>query len=295
MQHGAIFAALAFTTWGLYPLYFRLLASVSAFEVVLQRAVWSLLVIAVALMVLRRWRWLADLKREPRQLAVYGTSALLISSNWLLYVWAVGSGHVLDASLGYFINPLFNVALGVLVLHERLRAPQWLAVGLAAAGVAWLTFAAGRLPWVALTLAALFSLYGLVRKTARLGALEGLAAETGLMAIVALPLLLWWTLQQQGALLRGDTALLGWLVLLGPLTVLPLLLFTAAARRLPLATLGLLQYISPSLQFVLGVWVFHEAFDSARLLGFALIWSALALYSIDAWRFSVRASVPAPL
>lgn len=294
MNPGAVYAALAFVMWGLYPLYFRLVASVPALEVVLHRAVWSLLFIALVLAYLRRWSWLAALRQTPQQLWVYAASALLISSNWLLYVWAVSSGHVLDASLGYFINPLCNVALGVLVLRERLRLVQWLAVALAAAGVVWLTFTAGRLPWVALTLAALFSLYGLVRKTARLGALEGLSVETGLMAAFALPLLAWWTLQHDGALLRGDTTLVAWLVASGPLTVVPLVMFAAAARRLPLATLGLLQYISPSLQFVLGVWVFHEAFDSARQLGFALIWAGLAVYSVDALALTRRAVAPTP-
>ncbi len=282
MNPGAVYAAFAFVTWGLYPLYFRLLASVSAFELVLQRALWSLIVITLVLAWLQRWSWIVTLRREPRQLWRYAASALLIAGNWLLYVWAVVQGHVLEASLGYFINPLFNVALGVLVLRERLRPAQWLAVALAALGVAWLTFAAGRLPWVALSLAAMFSLYGLVRKTARLGALEGLSVETALLAIVALPALAWWTLHHDGALLRGDTTLVAWLALSGPLTVLPLLLFTAAARRLTLATLGVLQYISPTLQFVLGVWIFGEAFDHTRLVGFMLIWAALLVYSADA-------------
>lgn len=294
MNRGVFYALAAFTTWGLYPLYFLQLRSVSAIEVVLQRALWSLLFIAVVLVLMRHGRWLRELLRTPRQLGVYALSALLISSNWLVYVYAVASQQVLQASLGYFINPLINVALGVLVLGERLRRAQWLAVALALAGVAWLTWAAGGLPWIALALALLFALYGLVRKTARLGALEGLSVETMLMALPALPLLVWWTLQHDGALARGDVSLGFWLMLAGPLTVLPLLWFTAAARRLPLATLGVLQYVSPTLQFVLGVWVFGETFDTTRLVGFLLIWSALAIYSADALRLSLRPPAPAP-
>jgi len=208
-------------------------------------------------------------------------------------VFAVMSGQVLEASLGYFINPLVSVLLGVLVLRERLRPVQWVAVALAAAGVAWLTLQTGRLPWMALMLACSFAVYGLIRKTARLGALEGLTLETLLLAPLVLPALAWITLAQGGAMARGDWALDGWLLLSGPLTALPLLFFGAAARRLPLATVGLVQYLSPTLQFVLGVWVFHEPLLPARLLGFVLIWAGLALYSADALRRMSKA-VPIP-
>lgn len=295
MNRGVIYALLAFSMWGLYPLYFVQLKSVAPLEVVLQRALWSLVFIVAVLAWMRHWRWLQPLQREPRQLGVYALSALLIGSNWLVYVWAVAHGQVLQASLGYFINPILNVALGVLVLRERLRRAQWVAVALACAGVLWLTAAAGAVPWLALSMALLFALYGLVRKTARLGALEGLSIETFLMALPALPLLAWWTASHDGALARGDAGLVAWLVLAGPLTVLPLLAFTGAARRLPLATLGVLQYLSPTLQFVLGVWVFGEAFDTTRLAGFALIWAALAIYSADAIALTRRpAPVPPP-
>lgn len=284
---GLFYGALAFVGWGLYPLFFRELAAVTPLEIILHRALWSVLAVALPLAVLARWSWLGPLLRSPQQMRMVLLGAVLIGANWLIYVWAVSEHRVVEASLGYFINPIVNVALGVAVLGERLRPVQWTAVALAAAGVVWLTATAGALPWIALALALLFALYGLVRKTAALGALEGLAAETALMAVVAVPLLAWWTFTQPGAALAqvragGDTALLGWLMLTGPVTVLPLLGFAAAARRLPLATLGLLQYISPTLQFALGVWVFGEPMDGARLAGFALIWSALALYSADA-------------
>ena len=286
MNNGLLYAALAFTTWGLYPMYLLQVASVPPLEVVLHRSAWSLLFLLLILAVTGRWAWLGQLRRQPRQLALFAASSLLLTTNWLVYIFAVASGHVLDASLGYFINPLVSVLLGVLVLKERLRRVQWAAVGLAAAGVLWLTVGTGRLPWVALVLACSFALYGLIRKTATLGALEGLTLETLILAPVVLPALAWVSLASNGALSRGDWALNGWLLLSGPLTALPLLLFGAAARRLPLATVGLVQYLSPSLQFVLGVWVFHEPMQLQRLVGFMLIWAGLAVYSADAWRRS---------
>lgn len=284
LNPGVIYASSAFVIWGLFPLYFRLMASVSPLEVILHRSVWSLLFLAAVLAVMRRWSWLREVLRDPRQLGTFALSAMLVAVNWLVYIYAVNSGQVVEASLGYFINPLFNVLIGVVLLGERLRRPQWVAVALAGAGVAWLAVAMGRPPWIALALAGSFGLYGLVRKTAKLGSLEGLAFETGLLSLVAVPALAWWTVAQDGALLRGDWALVGWLLTLGPVTAVPLLLFTAGARRLPLSTVGLLQYIGPTLQFGIGVWVFGEAFDAARLAGFAVIWAALAVYTLDALR-----------
>ena len=291
MNPGTLYATLAFTIWGLFPLYFQFIARVPPLEVVLHRSTWALLVVLGLLAWRGRWAWLGETLRQPRRLALFSASAALLSYNWLVYVLAVQTGHVVDASLGYFINPLVNVLLGVVVLRERLRRMQWLAVALAACGVAWLTWQAGQLPWIALTLAGSFGLYGLIRKTASLGALEGLALENLLLAPIVLPLLAWWTLRHHGALLQGDLPTIGWLLLGGPLTAAPLLLFAAGARRLPLATLGMIQYLAPTLQLLLGVWMFHEPFDGRRLLGFVFIWSALALVSADALRFNLR---PAP-
>ena len=284
MNIGYLYALAAFGIWGLFPLYFQFLAQISALEIVLQRSVWSLVFVFGLLAVQGRWAWLGETLRQPRRLAIFVASALLLSCNWLTYVYAVQSGQVVEGSLGYFINPLVNVLLGVVVLRERLRPVQWLAVGLAAAGVVWLTWQAGRLPWIALVLAGSFGLYGLIRKTAALGALEGLAVENLVLAPIVVPALLWWTFSHGGALAQGSPALVGWTLLLGPLTALPLLFFAAAARRLPLAMLGMVQYTSPSLQLLLAVAVFHEHFDQQRLLGFALIWSALLLISVDALR-----------
>lgn len=281
MNKGIVFAALAYSCWGLFPLYFRTLADVSSLEIVMHRTVWSLVFLLAVLLVLRRWAWLPVLLKKPSVLAVFSLSALLLSANWLIYVWAVQNGHVLDASLGYFILPLVNVAMGYVLLHERPRPWQWIAVALASAGVFWLTFQAGHVPWIALLLALSFGFYGLLRKVSSLGALEGLALETMILAPIAVAVLAWWGGHGQGELIKGDLRMLGLLLLAGPLTAIPLLLFAAGARRVSLSTMGILQYISPSLQFALGVWVFDEAFEPTRLIGFALIWGALLIYSLE--------------
>jgi chloramphenicol-sensitive protein RarD len=293
MNPGLAYAALAFVAWGLFPLYFRALATVDALEVALHRSAWSLVFVAAVLVALRRWDGIVPLLREPRRLLPFLASAVLLFGNWLLYVWAVQNGRVLEASLGYFINPLVSVALGVLVLRERLNRVQWLAVAIALAGVAWLTALLGHPPWVALALALSFGLYGLLRKTSPLGAIEGFALETLLLAPLVLPWLAWLSLQPGSGLGRGDAGLTALLVLCGPLTALPLMWFAAGARRLPLATLGLMQYLSPTLQFLVALWIFREPFDGSRLIGFVLIWLALALYSGDLLRRG-RGAAPAP-
>ena len=283
MNTGIVYATLAYVAWGLLPLYFRQVADVPSMEVVMHRTVWALVVMLGLLALRRQWAWVRGVVRQPRVLGAFVLSAVLLSGNWLTYVWAVQNQHVVDASLGYFILPLVNVALGFIFLRERPRPGQWLAVAVAAAGVVWLAVQAGRLPWIALVLALSFGVYGLLRKVAVLGALEGLALETLILAPVAAVVLSWWVWQGKGALVQGPASTLGWLVLAGPLTAVPLLLFAAGARLIPMATLGILQYISPSLQLVLGVWIFHEAFEPARLVGFALIWGALLVYSVEGW------------
>lgn len=285
MSRGVAYALLAYLAWGLFPLYFRLLAGVGAVEIVLHRVVWSLVFLLALLAALRRWQWLAPVVRQPRVLGASALSALLLAGNWTLYVWAVMNGRVIDASLGYFINPLVNVLLGAVFLHERLRPAQWAAVALAAAGVAWLALRGPQWPWVGLAIAFSFGLYGLLRKTAALGAIEGLTLETMILAPLALLLLGVWTWQGSGGLAAHDAATLAWLVGVGPVSAIPLLLFAAGARRVTMATLGLLQYVSPTLQLLLGIWVFGEPLAGERLLGFALIWIALAVYSAEGlWR-----------
>ncbi|MBT9525623.1 MAG: EamA family transporter RarD [Rhizobacter sp.] len=283
MSTGAIYAALAFAAWGIFPLYFRQIAHVPSGEILIHRIVWSLVFVVIALSLRRQWGWLKPVLRQPKVLAAFTASALLLSVNWLTYIWAVNNGHVIDASLGYFINPLVNVLLGYTVLHERLRRMQWVALGLAAAGVLWLTVQAGHLPWIALALAGSFGLYGLLRKVATLGALEGLTLETLLLAPIAAVVLGVWMFNGRSTFPAPDAATNFWLIAAGPITAIPLLLFAAGARRISLTTLGLLQYIGPTIQLALGLWLFHEPFSAARLLGFALIWLALALYSAEGW------------
>jgi chloramphenicol-sensitive protein RarD len=224
---------------------------------------------------------------------LFALSALAVSINWLIYIWAVNSGHIVDASLGYFINPLLNVVIGALFLHERLRPAHWVAVLLAALAVAWLTWSAGRLPWIGLTLAVSFAVYGLLRKHAPLGAIDGLAVETALLAPVAIAYLVWLTVHDESALIAalndGRPALVVWLLLAGPITAVPLLFFAAGARRIPFATLGLLQYVGPSLQLLIGVQLYGEPFDADKLIAYSAIWVALAIFSIDGlwqWRSS---------
>ena len=281
MRTGILSAALAFFCWGLFPLYFHALNDVPPLQILAHRMLWSLLFLLIVLTIRRQWAWLA-IVRKPRVLASFVASAFLLSANWLVYIWSVNNGHVIEASLGYFINPLVNIMFGFFLLKERLRPAQRGAIAVAALGVAWLTWQAGTAPWIALMLAASFGAYGLMRKTAALGALEGLSLETMVLFPLAAAYVGWLTWQGQNTFVNSpsDTTRL-LLIAAGPLTAVPLLLFASGARKIPLSVLGLLQYMSPTLQFLLGVWVFHEAFSSARLVGFAVIWAALALYAAE--------------
>jgi chloramphenicol-sensitive protein RarD len=292
MPTGPLAAATAYIIWGLFPLYLKQLAHVPAFEITVHRSLWSLAFVFVLLAALGRLGWLRDALRQRRVIGVFAISALLLSVNWFIYVWAVNTNRVIDSSLGYFINPLVNVMLGFFVLHERPRPWQWAAVGLAAAGVLWLTVAAGQLPWIALVLAASFGTYGLVRKTAPLGAMEGLALETLMLAPLMAAALVAIHLAGNGHFGAGDLATDFLLVVAGPFTAIPLMLFAAGARRVTMATLGLLQYLGPSIQFLLGVYLYREPFDTTRGIGFVLIWSALVLYTGESlWRMRrVRAA-----
>ena len=288
MPSGPLAAALAYIVWGLFPLYIKQVAQVPVLEIVLHRSAWSLVFVFGLLLLLRRFAWLGPVLRQPRTLAIFSLSALLLACNWLLYVWAVNNDRVLDASLGYFINPLINVLLGYAVLHERPRPLQWAAVALAAAGVLWLALGAGHVPWVSLVLALSFGFYGLLRKTAPLGAIEGLALETLMLAPLACAGLLWLGATGQGHFAQGDWRLSALLLAAGPATAIPLLLFAYGARRVTMATLGLLQYLGPSIQFLLGVFLYHEPLSVSRSIGFALIWSALVVYSAESWRVMRR-------
>ena len=286
MRTGIINATLAFLCWGLFPIYFHALKEVPPGQILAHRVVWSLLFLAIVLTFRRQWKWLPAVLRQPRVIGSFVASAFLLSANWLVYIWAVNNGHVIEGSLGYFINPLVNIMFGYLILKERLRRVQWMAITLAALGVAWLTWQTGSVPWIALILASTFGAYGLMRKTAALGALEGLSFETMVLFPLALGYLVWLGMHGENGFINSASDGTRWLlVAAGPITAIPLLLFASGARKIPLAVLGMLQYISPTIQFLLGVWLFHEAFTAERLVGFLLIWSALALYAAEGlWR-----------
>lgn len=287
MRKGIGYAALAYTLWGLLPLYWHALHDLPALEILAHRIVWALLVTLLLVSFRGGWAWLPAALRSRRVMLVFVSSALLLTGNWFVYIWAVNAGYLLETSLGYFINPLVNVLLGVLFLRERLRPGQLAAILTALAGVLYLTFQYGALPWIALTLALSFGAYGLLRKTAALGSLEGLTLETLLLAPPAIALLAWWTWQGSGGLAHDGTTL-AWLIGLGPMTSIPLLLFAAGARRISLATLGVLQYVSPTIQLLLGLWIFGESLSGDRLVGFTLTWLALVVFSVEGWLHARR-------
>jgi len=279
------YAVAAYAIWGLFPIYWRLLSHIQPLQLISHRVVWSWLILTVVVLATRQWQNFRRAITSRHALLVYFGTAILISINWLVYVWAVNNGFIIETSLGYFINPLISVLLGVVLLRERLRPWQWLPVGLAAAGVAHLTFNYGSPPWIALVLAFSFAGYGLLKKTAPLGSLYGLTLETGILLIPALAFLLYCEFNGSGAFLHSSaTAPNAWsdllLVCSGLLTTAPLLLFAAAAPNIPLSLMGILQYIAPTLQFLLGVLIYNEPFDRHRLIGFALVWSALIIFSI---------------
>ncbi len=284
MQTGLLFAATAYVLWGLFPLYFKLLQSVPPMEILMHRMLWSLVFLGAVLAVRQQWAWIGTVMRRPRVLAGFAASALLLAGNWFLYIWSINHGRIIDASLGYFITPLVNVLLGYVLLGERLRALQWVAVWLAALGVLWLAWQSGHPPWIGLALAGTFGTYGLLRKTATLGPLEGLSLETLLLFPLSMGYLLWLSHAGQNTFAEAPDTTRWLLAASGPITAIPLLLFAAGARRIPMATLGLLQYIGPTIQLLLGVLLYHETFAGARLAGFAVVWSALIVYSADGLR-----------
>lgn len=286
MRKGILYATACYTVWGLFPLYFKAIGEIPPMEILFHRMLWALIFLVMTLAWRKQWAWIPPLLKQPKLIAGFASSAVLLSTNWFIYIWAINNGKVIDASLGYFMTPLVNVLLGYVLLHERMRRIQWWAVGIAAGGVVWLTFQTGHPPWIGLSLAATFGVYGLLRKTAALGALEGLSLETFLLFPFALAYLSFLAINGQSAFLHstGTTQLL--LLAAGPITAVPLLLFAAGARRIPMATLGLLQYIAPSLQLLLGVWLYHEPFSLERLIGFAAIWAGLIVYSAEGLRYT---------
>ncbi|MFE9410166.1 EamA family transporter RarD [Streptomyces sp. NPDC006704] len=275
--------------WGLVPLFWPLLKPADALEILAHRMVWSLALVAVALLALRRWAWIGELVRTPRRLALIAVAAVVITVNWGVYIWSVNSGHVVEASLGYFINPLVTIAMGVLILKERLRRAQWAAVATGLAAVIVLAVGYGRPPWISLTLAFSFATYGLVKKQVNLGGFESLAAETAVQFLPALGYLLWLGGQGRSTFTSGGPGHAALLAATGVVTAIPLVCFGGAAIRVPLSTLGLLQYLAPVFQFALGVVYFHEEMPPERWAGFALVWLALTTLTWDALHTAHRA------
>jgi chloramphenicol-sensitive protein RarD len=290
---GLLYGFAAYGLWGLFPLYWPLLEPSGAGEILAHRMVWSLAVVSLVLLAMRRWAWVPQLLRQPRRLAMLAVAAAVISVNWGLYIWGVNSGHVVETSLGYFINPLVTIGLGVLVLHERLRPAQWAAVGVGAAAVLVLALGYGRLPWIALTLACSFATYGFIKKKVGMGGLESLAAETALQFLPALGYLVFLGTRGQTTFASHGAGHAFLLAACGVVTAVPLICFGAAAIRIPLSLLGLLQYLAPVFQFGLGLLWFHEEMPAERWAGFALVWLALALLTWDALRTARRGRIAA--
>ncbi|MEE4150834.1 EamA family transporter RarD [Pseudomonas viridiflava] len=282
-RRGYILGLSAYTIWGLFPIYFKAIAAVPAIEIIIHRVLWSALFGSIVLMFWKHPGWWRELRDNPKRLAVLALSGSLIAANWIVYVWAVNNGRMVEASLGYYINPLVNVLLGMVLLGERLRRLQWLAVGLAAAGVAQQVWQVGNLPWVSLVLPLTFGFYGLIRKKAPVAALPGLVVETWMLV----PLALIWLALNPGALSAQaefwTTSQALWLAAAGPVTLIPLVCFNAAARHLPYTTLGFLQYLAPTLVLLLAVLLYDEHMNASTVVTFACIWAGLAIYSIDAW------------
>jgi chloramphenicol-sensitive protein RarD len=292
---GALAGIGAYSLWGVFPLVFHQLRSVGAGEILLHRIVWSFAVVVVLLAVRRNRRWFADVRGRPGALRQLTMAAVLIATNWLVYIWAVNHDHVVEAALGYYINPLITVALGIVAFGDRLRRLQLVALGFGAAAVAVLTAAYGRVPWIALVLACSFAAYGYTKKRVPVGAAPSLAVETAVLlppALVAMAVL---EVGGDAAFLHGSVGRDALLVGLGVVTAVPLLLFAAAASRIPLSLLGLLQYLTPTLQLVCGVVVLGEALPPERLAGFVLVWIALGLLAADALRSARRPAVPVPV
>ncbi len=279
-RKGILQGVAAYALWGFFPIYWKLLHDVPALQLLGHRIGWSFLLLLAVMWVTRQW---ADFRStlNPRVFRIYSVAAILIGVNWLIYVWSVNAGFIVETSLGYFINPLLSVLMGVFFLRERLRAMQWLPVVLAAIGVTYLTIAYGRLPWIALSLAFSFGFYGLVKKLAPLGSLYGLTLETGILFLPALAYLGWAEADNTGAFLHSSVTANLLMIGAGVVTTIPLLLFASAARQIPLSTIGILQYLAPTIQFLIGVFIFKEEFDHSRLIGFGIVWLALIIFWVE--------------
>ncbi len=280
---GVLLGVAGYLFWGMFPLFFALLDSVSPIEIVAHRIIWSLIVVVLVLIVGKQWRAFTS-AFSRRNVIILGSAAIFLSINWLVYVYAVTTNQVVQASLGYFVNPLISVGMGVLILKEKLRKTQWIAVGIAIVAVVVLTIASGSLPWIALTLGLSFATYGLLKKFANLPSLHSLGIETAVLVPIALVILGIAIVNGSESFVLDGPKITFLLIMLGPVTAIPLLAFGGASTRIPLSTLGVLQYITPIAQFFLGVFVFQEIMSTGRWIGFTLVWISLVIFTVDMYR-----------
>ena len=281
MRKGVLYALVSYFIWGILPFYWKALQSIGAAELVAHRIVWSLIFLAVVLAFKRQWSWLIPALKEKKNLITFFITGCLLGINWGIYIWSVNAGFIVDASLGYFINPLVSVMLGVIFLKERLRMWQSVAVAIALAGVLYLTVSYGSLPWIALGLAFTFGIYGLLKKTTKMDALNGQFLEMTVLFLPSLAFVIYLESQGVGASHHASLFTLMLLACSGALTAIPLILFSTAAQKIPLSMIGIMFYITPTMQFLIGVLVFDEPFTQARMIGFSLVWVALLIYSIE--------------
>jgi chloramphenicol-sensitive protein RarD len=293
MNKGIWYGIGAYVLWGFFPIYWKFLRDVFALQVIGHRIGWSFILLATYILLSGQWREFRSVAFTRKTVGIYAMAGILLSFNWLIYVWGVNAGFIVETSLGYFINPLLSVLLGVIFLRERLRPWQWAPVGLAAVGVGYLTWVYGRPPWIALSLAFTFGFYGFVKKLSPLGSLYGLTIETGIVFPAALAYLVFVDLSGAGAFLHDGLQVDLFLIGAGLVTTIPLLMFASAAKQIPLTVVGLLQYIAPTLQFLIGVLVYKEPFDFAHFIGFAIVWVALMIFAVES--YTANRPPPAPL
>ena len=281
MNKGIWYGIGAYVLWGFFPIYWKVLHEVPSLQVIGHRILWSFIVLTCVLLVTKQWRDFWSAASQPKIIGMYAAAGVLLSINWLIYVWGVNAGFIVETSLGYFINPLLSVLMGVIFLRERLRLAQWIPVGLAALGVAYLTYVYGYLPWIALSLALSFGLYGLIKKLAPLGSLYGLTLETAMVFPFALMYLLYVEAAGSAAFLHDGARIDVFLAGAGIVTAVPLLLFASAAKQIPLTMVGILQYIAPTIQFFIGIFIYKEPFDHSHLIGFGIVWAALVIFWVE--------------
>ena len=280
-RKGLWYAASAYVFWGGFPIYWKLLSGIPALQLMCHRIVWSCVLLLGLITAQHDWSRLLGALRSRRVMTIYAVAAVAIALNWFVFVWAVNEGFIVQVALGYFINPLVSVCLGVIVFRERLRRLEWAAIALASAGVLYLTLFYGSFPWIALTLACSFGTYGFMKKLAPLGAVLGLTLETSILFLPAVVFLIYAYVAGDVGFLHENALRNFLMVAAGPITTAPLLLFAAAARRIPLSMMGMLQYINPMMQFLIGVLVYHEPFNATQFVGFGMVWAALLLFAVQ--------------